>query len=146
VIRIPALIPGLSWHPWQPIVGMETNFFPIEGICGGESHLRNFGGTRGLSLRRELPDKRAGLENEKPLDTASQRVLSPMKRRAHVLSGFDVIKLDTFRFAGSRDLGRDMRSIRAAPRVKFRGLLRRSRISVKGERHKEKSPPRRSVG
>jgi len=38
-------------------VRTETNFFHIEGVCGGESHLRNFGGTGVFSSGAEITDK-----------------------------------------------------------------------------------------
>ena len=68
-MRIPAHIPGLSRHPWQPTVWTETNFFHIEGVCGGESHLRNFGGTGVSRSGAEISAKRARLEK---LETAAQ--------------------------------------------------------------------------
>ena len=44
-MRIPAHIPRLCGTRSNGTVCTEMNFSHIEGLCGGESHLRNFGGT-----------------------------------------------------------------------------------------------------
>jgi len=69
-------------HLWQPTVCTETNFFHIEGVCGGESHLRNFGGTGVSSSGAEISDKR----ETRKLETAAQSLQEGGKWRFRSLT------------------------------------------------------------
>jgi hypothetical protein len=113
--------------------------------------LRNFGGTGVSGLGAEIPDKRASRKLETALYGTVAALVVADEATCPRTEPFDVIEHHTIPNRRKPDLG-CVRSIGGAlVACSLKSLLRRIRISVRGERHKERSPPRealsrRSVG